>query len=201
MDVLPCHHVPCFQEDALQCVYGLALDAAVHVVPRANDLGAVDVVVGDVHATCVSNLAIDDHYLAVVAREDVVYPWEAQWVELVNLDAALAQFPDMAFLQRTVVAGVSEGIEECPYLYSLGNFLGKDVEQQRGYGVVAEIEVFQVYGVSGLPDGCEHVVELLLAVSEQGYSVVMRECDTTFPHPVVKNAVSRLCECANRECE
>ena len=82
--------LPYLHEDSLQRVDLVAFDAAVHVAPRAHLLRAIDVVVGDVHATGIGNLSVDDDDFAMVAAEDVVNPWEVQRVELIDLDALAA---------------------------------------------------------------------------------------------------------------
>ena len=186
--------LPYLHEDALQRVDLVAFYAAVHVAPRAHLLRAIDVVVGNVHATGIGNLSVDDDDFAVVAAEDVVNPREVQRVELVDLDALAAQFADMAVLQRSVVGGVAESIVECSHLYALCRLLGQQVEEQHGDGVVAEVEILQVDAAARFADGLEHVVELLLSADEQSDAVVMGEGHPFLPQLFHDDGVGRrLC--------
>ena len=59
----------------------------------------------------------------------MVEPWEIERVELMDLDAALAQRFQVLFFQWTVVRGVSEGVEQRTHGHSLGCFLGQQVEK------------------------------------------------------------------------
>ncbi len=105
----------------------------------------------------------------------MVDPWKGEGVKLVDLYALLPERREVAFAQRTVVAAVAEGIEQRPYLNTLLGFLGQEVEEERGYGVVAEIEIFKVHAAARLLDGLEHVVKLLLSAHEKRHAVVVRE--------------------------
>ena len=153
-----------------------------HVSPFPHHVGALDVVVCHVHSSGVCHFSVDYHDLAVVSVEHVVYPRKAERVEFVDVDSPLAQFLEMSFLKRLVVGVVSESVEQRPYFHSLAGFLCEYVEEQRGYGVVAEVEVFQVYAASCLADGFEHVVEFLLSAHKQRHGVVVGEFHSMFPH-------------------
>ena len=59
----------------------------VHVMPVAYSLDALDVIVSHVHSSCISNLSVDDHNLAMVARHNMVYPGETYRVKLDEVDA------------------------------------------------------------------------------------------------------------------
>ena len=92
----------------------------------------------------------------------MVDPWESHWVELDYLYAAFTQFSEVFLQQRFVVAIVAEAIEERTHLHTLGYFVGEKVEQQVAYGVVAEIEVFEVYAALCLTYGSKHVFKLFM---------------------------------------
>ena len=157
----------------MQGVYLATLNAAVHVAPRAHLFRAFNVVVGHVHASSVSHLAINYHNLAVVAVKHVVYPWKAQWVKLVYLYAAGAQVGEVAFQQGLIVRVVAKPIEEGTHLNPLLCFFGQNVEQQRGDRVVAEIKVFEMYAAFSLTNGMKHIVKLFLPTHEQGYCIIV----------------------------
>ena len=182
VNVLSSLLVPNFQEDALQRVHFLSLDAAMHVAPRAHLLGSVDVVVGNVHASRVGYFSVNDHYFPMVASKNVVYPREVQRVELYNLDALFVQFLHVVALQGLVVRGISKSVVECSDFHTLFRFLCQQVEQSACNGIVAEVEVFQMNAAPRLADGLEHVVELLLTTRQKHHRVVVRECDVALPH-------------------
>ena len=110
MNVLPGNLVPNTEKYCLERVYLASVDAAVHVVPFADDGRSFYVIVGHVHTSCVGNLSVDDNDFAVVAGEHMVDPWEAQGIELIDLYTLGAQFLDVMFLQWLVVGGIAEGI-------------------------------------------------------------------------------------------
>ena len=99
----------------------------------------------------------------MVSSEDVVDPWETDRGVFHNLDAVVDEWLQVVFLQRLVVGVVAETVEHGPHLDTLLALLTQDVEEQRGDGVVAEVEVLQMDTALGLSDGSEHVVKLLLA--------------------------------------
>ena len=172
------HLLPHSQEDALQGVHLLALDTTVHITPRANHLCTLDVVVSHVHATRIGNLSVDNHNLTVVAVEEIVQPRELHGVELIDLDTALTNMLDMFFLQRLVVTGVTEAVEEGAHLNPFLYTFGKKVEEKSGNGVIPEIEVLQMHTAFRLSDGLEHIIELLLSAHQQGNGIVVRERHT-----------------------
>ena len=163
MDVLMSGAIPDTQEDALQLVDGITLDATVHVAPFAHLFGALDVVVGNIHAAGIAYLAVDDHYLAMVAAIDVVDPRKADGRILHDIDAVGAQSLEVMLLQRLVVGVVAEAVEHGTNLDTLAALLAQDVEEQRGDRVVAEVEIFEMDAALGLADSMEHVIELLLS--------------------------------------
>ena len=192
VDALPGDPVPRAQEDGLQGVHLSALDSAVHVVPGAHLRRAVDVVVGHVHAAGVGYLAVDDYYLAVVAGKGMIDPGEAYGVERVNLDAAAADVAQVALEQRAVVAAVAESVEEGAHFHSLGRLAGQQVEEHRGDGVVAEVEVFEVHRRACLADGGKKIVEFLLPGGEQGDAVVVGKAHATRPQVAGHERVAGL---------
>ena len=105
-------------ENHLQLAYGPAFYSAVHIAPFPDFIRAVYVIVCHVHSSSISYISVDDDNLSVVACEHVVYPWETQWVELINLDAVFAQPFGMLFLKRAVIGVVAEPIEQGPYLHA-----------------------------------------------------------------------------------
>ncbi len=141
MDVLVRRAVPYSEEDGLQVVDGIALDAAVHVAPFTHLFRTFYIIVGHVHATRIAYPSVDDHYLAVVTSIDVVDPGEADRRVLDNLNAVVAQGLQVVLLQRLVVAVVAEAVEHRPDLDTLLALLAQQVEEQRRDGVVAEVEV------------------------------------------------------------
>ena len=88
--VLARYLLPGMHEDAVKVVDHAALQTAMHVAPSSHLLGALDVVVGHVHSSCVGHVAVDDHNLAVVARPDMIDPRKADGVELIDVDAVVA---------------------------------------------------------------------------------------------------------------
>ena len=142
----------------------------------------MDVVVGYVHSSGIGNLSVDDDNLTVVAMEDVVDVWEMEWVENIELYATGTLIQNVLFLKRTVVARVSEGVVYGTYLYALAGFFCKEVEECICYGVVAEIEVFEMHAMPRLSDSCEHILKLLRTICEECYAIVVGECHALFPH-------------------
>ena len=58
----------------------------------------------------------------------MVYPWESNWVELVDVDAVSAQTLDMALFQRLVVGIVTEAIKQRAYFHAFLALLAQDIE-------------------------------------------------------------------------
>ena len=153
-----------------------------HVAPGTHLFRTFYIIVGYVHATCVGNTPVDDHYFAVVAGPDVVDPGAADGVELIDVDTVVAQGLEVVFLQGLVVGVVAEAVEECAYLDPFTVLLTEDVEEERGDAVVAEVEVFQVYALLGLTDVGEEVVELFLSAHQQLYLIVGSEANAVVLH-------------------
>ena len=104
----------------------------------------------------------------------VAYEGEVQRVELYYLNASLGQFLQMFLLQGSVVAPVSEGIEQGAHFHPLLHLLVQFGEEEGSNGVVAEIEIFKVYVMAGFAYGHEKVIELLLATLQQAHAIAFR---------------------------
>ncbi len=174
-EVLAGDLLPYPREYHLELVDGSSLYAAVHVAPFSHLFRAVDIIVGHVHSARVGYASVDDDNLAVVAEEDVVDPWEAYRVELVDVDTGPSEAVDVLTAQRLVVRVVAETVEQGSHFHALGRLHTQKVEQLGRNGVVAEVEVFEVNAAAGLPDGFEHVVKLGLSGGEQRHAVVVTE--------------------------
>ena len=123
--VLACLAVPCGEENALQVAYGVSLYAEVHVMPLSYLGQTVQIVVGYVHAACITYAAVNDHYLTMVAVEGVVYPRESDGVEFHQLDTSFADSFHVAVAQRTVVRPVAESVEHGAHLHTFSHLFGQ----------------------------------------------------------------------------
>ncbi len=162
-DVFAGRFLPDSGKNFLQGANFASLDSAVHIAPRTDLFGAVDVVVGHVHTADVGNAVVDDNDFAVVTRKNVVDPRKIERVELVNLDSALAKCLQMVLFQRLVVRGIAKRIEQRTNFDALGGFFRQKVEQKHGDGVVSEVEIFEIHAAMGFANGLKHIVELLLS--------------------------------------
>ena len=88
----------------------------------------------------------------------------------------------MLLLQWLIVGVITETIKQGSYLYTFLALLSENVKEARGDGIVAEVEVFQVNAALCLPNGLEHIGELILAGHQQLHMVVGGESDTLLPH-------------------
>ena len=183
--------VPHGQEDALQVAHGIAVDAHMYVVPGTYLGQSRDVVVGHVHAARVARPSVDDHNLAVVAVQGMVDVGESDGVELHQLDASGADGLDMLFFQRLAVRPVAEGVKQGTYFHAFLHLLGQQVEQGVGDGVVAEVEVFQVYMMACPADGVEQVGKFIPSRSKQFHAVVARHGDACRAQVVHHQRVAR----------
>lgn len=59
---------------------------------------SVDVIVSDVHASCIGDFTVDNGYFPVVAVGRMVDIWEGERIEFDNLDSLFAYFLEMLFL-------------------------------------------------------------------------------------------------------
>ena len=60
--------------------------------------------------------------------------------------------------------------------------LAQNVEQQRGYRVITEVEVFQMYAALSITDILEHQVELILARHDESHIIMLVEVNAQIPH-------------------
>ena len=96
----------------------------------------------------------------------------------------------MFFLQWAAVRPVAKGVEQGTHFHAFGRFLGQQVEQGVGDGVVAEVEIFQMDVMSGTANGFEQVGELVMPVHQQFYFVVVGQWGTHLFQPVHDDAVA-----------
>ena len=93
----------------------------------------------------------------------MIDPRKCNRVEFIDFHARFADFIEVMRFQRTVVRSVAESIEEGTDFNSFLGFLLSDMKQEVCNGIITEIEIFQMNTLPCLPDGFEHVVELLLS--------------------------------------
>ena len=179
VNILFCCLVPDAQEYRLQRVHLVTFNPTMHITPLSHLLRTFDVIVGHVHSTRVGYLSVDDDNLPVVAMEHMIHPREAQRVEFIDFNAVAAQLFKMPFLQRTVVGGIAEAVEQSPHLNAFTRFPHEYLEQTGSNGVVAEVEIFQMYAAFRLTYGTEHIVEFLLTIHQQRHTVVAGELHTS----------------------
>ena len=75
----------------------------------------------------------------------------------------------MALFERTVVGGIAKSVEKRSYLNTVLGLRLEQMEQLACDGVISEVEIFQMYGVTGVPDGLKHILKFLLAGDKQGH--------------------------------
>ena len=189
-----CYLMPYLAEDKLQVVDGATLNTTVQVAPFAHLFRTFYIIVGHVHASCITDVPVDNHNLAVIARPDVVDPREADGIILVDADAVVVERLDVVLAQRLVVGVVAEAVEEGAYLNAFAPFLAQNVEEQRCDGVVTEVEVFQMDAVACLTDGLEQVVELRLSALQHMYAVIVSESYPVIGHDTTDDAVAGVCQ-------
>ena len=122
-DVLSRRAVPDAEEDTLQVVDGIALNATMHVTPFAHLLRTFYIIVSHIHAARIGYASVDDYNLTVVASVDVVHPGKSDRGVLHNVDTLFAQGFQMMLLQRLVVGIVAKAIEHSTYLDTLATLL------------------------------------------------------------------------------
>ena len=91
-------------------------------------------------------------------REEIIDACRKLYETMSFKDITLKEIGQQTSFTRTSIYNYFETKEEI----FLALF-AQQVEQQRGYGVVAEIEVFHVDAALGLTDCTEHIVELFLS--------------------------------------
>ena len=166
----------------MQLVDSWSFDVHVHVAPGAHHWSTGDIVVGYVHTTSVSDATVDDHNLAVVARNDVVDPWKTYGIELHQFDTQTFNGVVTLVADGLVVGEVAKGIIHRTDLHTLTDFFCQEVEEQVGDGVVAEIEVFQMDERLGFSHCLEEVLELVVTTLEQADAVAVGESEASGSH-------------------
>ena len=71
-------------------------------------------------------------------------------------------------------------------------FLSQDIKEQRGNGVIAEVEVFQMDTAPGLSDGLEHIRKLILARHQQFDLVALGEMHPLSLHLTYDEGIAGL---------
>ena len=184
MYVLSTYFVPHLEEDFLQGIHFTTINAAMHVVPFTHYLCTFYIIVGNVHATCIGDLSVDDYNLSVITVEHSMYPWEFHRFIFINFDAHIAYFFEVLLSERLIVGSISETIIECPYLDTFLDFLAKQIKKKSGNTIVSEVEVFQVYAMFGLSDSLEHIIKFLLTAHQKCNRIIVRKADA-FPAKLI----------------
>ena len=142
--------IPVFQEDELQAVHRLAIDAQVGVAPGVLAAAEAAVAVADVDAADEADPAVDHDNLAMGAEIDVVgpEPGQADRVEPGGRTAGLFQGP-----QETALDAVRpDGVQQQAHLHSGASLLDQQIAQSGSDPVRLPDVVFQVNVVGGCPD-------------------------------------------------
>ena len=116
-----------------------------HVVPFTHYLCTFYIIVGNVHATCIGDLSVDDYNLSVITVEHSMYPWEFHRFIFINLDAHIAYFFEVLLSEWLIVGSISKTIIECSYLDTFLDFLAKQIKKKSGNTIVSEVEVFRAF--------------------------------------------------------
>ncbi len=98
----------------------------------------------------------------MIAVYGMIHPGKSDRIELDDFDALGADEFQMAFFQWLVVGPVAESIKHGADFNPFLDLLCQKAEQGIGYGVVAEVEVFQMDMVPGMADILEEVNELVM---------------------------------------
>ena len=101
--MLSAYFVPHLEEYLLQGIHLATINAAVHVMPFAYYFCTIDIIVGNVHTSCIGNLTVDDYDFPVVTVENGMHPRKLQGFVFINLDTVGTDFLEMSFSQRLVV--------------------------------------------------------------------------------------------------
>ena len=102
---------------------------------------------------------------------------ELERIEFYDFDSFLPDCFQMLLFERLVVRPVTECIEQCPYLDTLFHFFAEQVEQCIGYGVVTEIEIFQMNVILRSADGFEQVFKFLPPAFDKFHLIVVSDRD------------------------
>ena len=137
-----------------------------HVVPFTDHFRTFYIIVGNVHATRIGYLSIDDHDLAVVTVEDRIDPRELHRLVFVDFDASFPDVLDMFLQEGLVVGGITETIKEGTYLHAFLDLLAEEVEEKTSDAVVSEVKVFEMHTTLSLSNRLKQVVKLLLSAHQ-----------------------------------
>ena len=137
-----------------------------HVVPFTDHFRTFYIIVGNVHATRIGYLSIDDHDLAVVTVEDRIDPRELHRLVFVDFDASFPDALDMFLQEGLVVGGIAETIKEGTYLHAFLDLLAEEVEEKTSDAVVSEVKVFEMHTTLSLSNRLKQVVKLLLSAHQ-----------------------------------
>jgi len=152
----------------LQVGHGVALHAQVFVAPFAHVI-PVEVVFGDVYAAQVGDLAVGDHYLAVVAVRDARgEPREANRFESRSLDPRVVHAAQCLAAQ----APRADGIVDHPHLEPRAGFADQYFGDGAPDAVVSDDVVLHVDRARGPLQRGDQCREGVVAVVEQPDAVV-----------------------------
>ena len=164
-----------------------------HVAPLAHDFRPVDVIVRHIHATHVGDASVNDHNLPVVTLQDMIHVREADGVEGINLDSQPAQLAQVTVLQRLVVGHVPEVIKQGTHLHAFLHFLRQQGKERIGNGVVAKVEIFQVYMMPGTAHLFKQICKLVLTAFQQFHLIAFGHLDTGVHQEVFHYRVAAHC--------
>ena len=168
VEVFAAYTRPVGDEEPLQVGHGVALHAQVFVAPFAHVI-PVEVVFGDVYAAQVGDLAVGDHYLAVVAVRDARgEPREANWFESRSLDPRVVHAAQCLAAQ----APRADGIVDHPHLEPRAGFADQYFGDGVPDAVVADDVVLHVDRARGPLQRGDQCREGVVAVVEQPDAVV-----------------------------
>ena len=112
----------------------------------------------------------------------MVDPGEADGVVLNDINAVGTQFLEVFLFERLVVGVIAETIEHGPYFHTLLTLLAQDIEKQRGNGVIAEVEVFQMDAAACLADVLEHTFKFFLARHDEADFIALCDINSLLTH-------------------
>ena len=184
--------VPHATENLMQFVHDRPFDVHVHVVPIANLWDALNVIVSHVHTTGISNLAVDNHNLAVITWDDVIDPRETDGIELHQLDAQGIDGVMHLTLDGLIVGGIAKGIVERTHLHPFGSLLCQEMEEESSDGVVAEIEILEMDERLGIAYRLKHVLKLIVSRLQETHGIAVVELHTLRPQMSRHQRISSL---------
>ena len=154
---------PHFEEHGREAAHGASGEHDGAVLPVAEAGGAVDILIGKVHAAVEGHPAIDDHDLAVIT------------IVVGGGDKGLEPQPDLAtdteLLQSLGIkardgAHLAGSVIHHADLHALGRLAGQDLQDSAPHGALADDEVFQKDKLLGTLELAQHFLERLLAERE-----------------------------------